>query len=99
MDTPFRGGRGGAGNFVWPDRAAQATLEREKREKEERKEEEVKGKVEKDVEEALARPGSVYLVDADEGRGSGRGRVGLIGSGVVEDGDGVGVGAEGWERV
>jgi len=60
--TPFKGGRGGAGNFVWPD-AEKAARE------EARREEEVKGKVEREVEDGLARPEGVYLGGKDEGKG------------------------------
>jgi hypothetical protein len=60
-----RAGRGGAGNFVWKDE------ERDRRmaEEEDRKRQEVGGKVERDVEAGLAKPGAAVLGGVKAGRG------------------------------
>lgn len=60
-----RAGRGGAGNFVWKDEEK----ERKKMEDEERAKEKLNERVEKSVEEGLAKPGAALLGGTKAGRG------------------------------
>ena len=60
-----RAGRGGAGNFVWKDEEK----ERKRAEDEERAREKLNEKVERSVEEGLAKPGAALLGGAKAGRG------------------------------
>jgi hypothetical protein len=60
-----RAGRGGAGNFVWKDEEN----ERATKEEEDKKKEQLKEKVERDVELGLAKPGVAVLGGTKAGRG------------------------------